>query len=68
MPEKESILSPAEATLRSFAIHSRIHLYLLDAQKPAVWTALPSGSKGRTPAAFSCQFHSVRLLWLKLPA
>ena len=36
MPEKEAALSPADAVLRSFAIHNRIHLYLLDALAPVL--------------------------------
>ncbi|MGO9336563.1 MAG: DinB family protein [Terracidiphilus sp.] len=64
MPEKETALSPAEAVLRSFAIHNRIHLYLLDAVAPAVWTAPPPGGKGRTLAALVSHMHKVRLMYL----
>ena len=65
MPEKESPLSPADAMLRSFSIHNRIHLYLLDALSPDVWAAEPPAGKGRTLAALVSHIHSVRLMWLK---
>jgi len=65
MPEKEAVLSPADAVLRSFAIHNRIHLYLLDALSAEVWTLPPPGGKGRTLAALISHIHSVRLMWLK---
>ena len=41
MLQKNEPLSPADAVLRSFAIHNRIHLYLLDALAPEAWTAEP---------------------------
>lgn len=63
--EKEAALSPPDAVLRSFAIHNRIHLYLLDALPHEVWTATPPGGKGRTLAALVSHIHSVRLMWLK---
>jgi uncharacterized damage-inducible protein DinB len=65
MPEKEAALSPADAVLRSFAIHNRIHLYLLDALAPDVWTMPPPGGKGRSLAALIAHVHSVRLMWMK---
>jgi uncharacterized damage-inducible protein DinB len=65
MPEKEAALSPADAVLRSFAIHNRIHLYLLDALAPVVWAEAPPGGKGRTLAALVSHIHGVRLMWLK---
>jgi len=65
MPDKEAALSPADAVLRSFAIHNRIHLYLLDALPPEAWLATPPGGKGRTLAALVAHMHSVRLMWLK---
>jgi uncharacterized damage-inducible protein DinB len=65
MPEKEAALSPADAVLRSFAIHNRIHLYLLDALSPEVWSATPPGGKGRTIAAMVSHIHKVRLMWLQ---
>lgn len=65
MPEKDAALSPADAVLRSFAIHNRIHLYLLDALAPEVWAAAPPGGKGRTLAALVSHMHKVRLMWLK---
>ena len=65
MLQKNEPLSPADAVLRSFAIHNRIHLYLLDALAPEAWTAEPPGGKGRTLAALVSHIHSVRLMWLK---
>lgn len=65
MPEKEAALAPADAVLRSFTIHNRVHLYLLDAIAPEAWTATPPGGKGRTIAALAAHIHSVRLMWLK---
>jgi uncharacterized damage-inducible protein DinB len=65
MPEKEAGLSPADAVLRSFAIHNRIHLYLLDTLPPEVWNEAPPGGKGRTLAALVSHIHGVRLMWLK---
>jgi uncharacterized damage-inducible protein DinB len=65
MPEKEAPLPPADAVLRSFAIHNRIHLYLLDAFPAEAWQATPPGGKGRTIAALVAHIHSVRLMWLK---
>jgi uncharacterized damage-inducible protein DinB len=66
MPDKEAALSPADAVLRSFAIHNRIHLYLLDALPYAVWKASPTGGKGRAIAAMFSHIHTVRLMWLKV--
>ena len=63
--EKETSLSPAEAVLRSFAIHNRIHLYLLDALPAEAWAAPTPTGKGRTLAALAAHIHSVRLMWLK---
>jgi len=65
VPEKEPALSPADAVLRSFAIHNRIHLYLLDAIPAEAWLATPPSGKGRTLAALVAHIHSVRLMWLK---
>jgi uncharacterized damage-inducible protein DinB len=65
MPDKASELSPAEAVLRSFAIHNRIHLYLLDALPYEVWQAPPPGGKGRAVGALFSHIHAVRLMWLK---
>jgi uncharacterized damage-inducible protein DinB len=65
MPEKEAVLSPADAVLRSFAIHNRIHLYLLAALPPEVWSAPPPGGKGRTIAALVSHIHKVRLMWMQ---
>jgi uncharacterized damage-inducible protein DinB len=65
MAQKDAPLSPADATLRAFAIHNRIHLYLLDALAPEAWLAEPPGGKGQTIAALVAHIHSVRLMWLK---
>ena len=65
MPEKEAPLSPVDGLLRSFAIHNRIHLYLLDAIPAEAWQAAPPGGKGRTLAALVAHIHGVRLMWLK---
>ncbi|MGA3371731.1 MAG: DinB family protein [Terracidiphilus sp.] len=65
MPKEDAALSPADAVLRSFAIHNRIHLYLLNALPPEAWDAAPPGGKGRTLAALVSHMHSVRLMWLK---
>ena len=65
MPKKDEALSPADAVLRSFAIHNRIHLYLLDSLAAEVWAAPPPGGKGRTLAALVSHIHSVRIMWLK---
>src|SRR3984957_19129411 len=46
MPEKEAPPPAADAVLRSFAIHNRIHLYLLDAIPAEAWHAAPPGGKG----------------------
>jgi len=44
MPGKAAPLSPADAVLRSFAIHNRIHLNFLERIAPETWTAaLPGG-------------------------
>jgi len=65
MPEKEAPLSPVDGLLRSFAIHNRIHLYLLDALPAEAWQGVPPGGKGRTPASMVAHIHGGRLMWLK---
>jgi uncharacterized damage-inducible protein DinB len=65
MAQKEVVLGPVEATLRSFAIHNRIHLYLLDNLAPEAWLMPQPGGKGRTLAGMAAHMHSVRLMWLK---
>jgi uncharacterized damage-inducible protein DinB len=65
MPENANSLPPAEAVLRSFAIHNRIHLYLLDALAPEVWDAPPPGGKGRSLATLVSHMLGVRLMWMK---
>jgi len=68
MPRKlseQSIPAPADAVIRSFSIHNRIHLYLLDALPAEVWDAPPPGGKGRTLAALVVHIHKVRLMYLE---
>ncbi len=65
MAEKEVPVGPVEATLRAFAIHNRIHLYLLDGLAPEAWLLTPPDGKGRSLAAMAAHIHSVRLMWLK---
>ena len=65
MATKELALGPVEATLRAFAIHNRIHLYLLDNLDRDAWFLTPPGGKGRTLAAIAAHIHNVRLMWLK---
>jgi uncharacterized damage-inducible protein DinB len=65
MAGKDAPLGPVEATLRTFAIHNRIHLYLLDNLAPEAWLLTPPDGKGRTLAAIAAHIHSVRLMWLK---
>jgi len=65
MATKQSPLSPAQATLRTFAIHNRIHCYLIDALDNSIWDATRPTGKGRTIAALFAHMHSVRLMWLK---
>jgi len=62
---KEAAFGPVEAMLRAFAIHNRIHLYLLDHLPAEAWTLAPVGGKGRTLAAMAAHIHNVRLMWLK---
>jgi uncharacterized damage-inducible protein DinB len=64
-PINEVVLSPAEAALRSYAIHNRIHLYLLDALPAEVWLTPPPGGKGRNIAALVSHIHKVRLMWME---
>jgi hypothetical protein len=54
-----------DATLRAFAIHNRIHLYLLDELAAEAWLAKPRGGKGRTLAAMAAHIHNLRLMWLE---
>jgi uncharacterized damage-inducible protein DinB len=65
MTQKDEPLGPVEATLRAFAIHQRIHLYLLDNLAPEAWEMAPPGGKGRTLAALAAHVHNVRGMWLK---
>jgi uncharacterized damage-inducible protein DinB len=61
----QAIPSPADAVLRSFSIHNRVHLYLLDALPAEVWDAPPPGGKGRTLPALVSHIHKVRLMYLE---
>jgi uncharacterized damage-inducible protein DinB len=63
--EKEVPLPPADAVLRSFAIHNRIHLYLLDALPSEAWNMPPPGGKGRTVAALIGHIHKVRQMYFE---
>lgn len=65
MATKQAPLSPAQATLRAFAIHNRIHSYLIDALDDSLWDVSRPSGKGRTIAALFAHMHSVRLMWLK---
>ena len=65
MATKQTPLSPAHATLRAFAIHNRIHGYLIDSLDNSIWDAQRPSGKGRTIAALFAHMHSVRLMWLK---
>jgi uncharacterized damage-inducible protein DinB len=59
-----SPVDPIEGTLRAFAIHNRIHLYLLDNLAPEAWhLSTPDGK--RTLSAIAAHIHNVRLMWLK---
>ena len=53
--------------LEAWEIHNRIHLYLLEAIKPAALDAV-SASKGRRVADQLAHVHNVRLMWLKAAA
>jgi uncharacterized damage-inducible protein DinB len=63
--EKKGPSDPVEATLSAFAIHNRIHLYLLENLAAEAWLMAPPGGKGRTLAAMAAHIHNVRLMWLK---
>jgi uncharacterized damage-inducible protein DinB len=52
-----------EQILETWAIHDRIHHYLLDAIDPEALGAV-SASKGRTVGEQFAHVHNVRLLWL----
>jgi uncharacterized damage-inducible protein DinB len=56
-----------EQLLESWAIHDRIHRYLLDAI-PAEALADVSASKGRSVGEQFAHVHNVRLMWLKQAA
>jgi uncharacterized damage-inducible protein DinB len=60
-------LAPADALLDTWAIHNRIHLYLLDAlSDDALRGQLTSG--GRDVAHQFAHVHNVRLMWLTAAA
>jgi uncharacterized damage-inducible protein DinB len=50
--------------VETWAIHNRVHLYLLDAIEPDT-LKLALKEKGRTVAALIAHIHNVRLMWLK---
>jgi uncharacterized damage-inducible protein DinB len=56
---------PAASLVQAFAIHERIHQYLLENIAPEAWNADPPDGKGRTVAALVAHIHNVRLMWLK---
>jgi uncharacterized damage-inducible protein DinB len=53
--------------LEAWAIHGRIHRYLLDSIPPEALDSV-STSKGRTVAEQFAHIHNVRLMWLKAAA
>ncbi len=53
-----------EQLLETWAIHNRIHLYLLDSLSEEALSATPTG-KGRSVFALFAHIHNVRLMWLK---
>ena len=56
-----------EQLLETWAIHDRIHRYLLGAIPPEALPAV-SASKGRTVGEQFAHVHNVRLMWLKSAA
>lgn len=60
-------LAAAAPLVESWAIHNRIHLYLLDAISPAGFAA-KAGGKGRAVGTALAHVHNVRLMWLKSAA
>jgi uncharacterized damage-inducible protein DinB len=73
-PESKSVevksLLPAlnaahEELLRSFDIHCRITIYLLDNLDPQSWRAPTPDGKGRDIASLAAHIHSVHCMWLK---
>ncbi|HLK58072.1 MAG TPA: DinB family protein [Chthonomonadaceae bacterium] len=56
-----------EQVLETWAIHNRIHLYLLNAIPEEDLPATPTG-KGRSVYALFAHIHNVRLMWLKSAA
>jgi uncharacterized damage-inducible protein DinB len=55
----------SESLLRTFDIHSRITLYLLEDLDPNAWRATPPDGKGRDIATLAAHIHSVHCMWLK---
>jgi hypothetical protein len=41
MAGREITLGPVDATMRAFAIHNRIHFYLLENLAPEAWLLTP---------------------------
>ena len=56
-----------EQIVETWAIHQRIHLYLLEALSEEALQAAPA-SKGRNVYALFAHIHNVRLMWLKSAA
>jgi uncharacterized damage-inducible protein DinB len=57
----------AAQLLETWAIHDRLHRYLLDSLEPAQLAA-KAGGKGRSVGAQLAHVHNVRLMWLKSAA
>ena len=64
-PQVPQTSSGDEALLRTFDIHSRITIYLIENLDPAAWRATPPGGKGRDIAGLVAHIHSVHAMWLK---
>ncbi len=64
-PKPQPIEEEVNPLLRTFDIHSRITIYLLQELDPAAWRATPPSGKGRDLAALAAHLHSVHAMWLK---
>ena len=65
MPKTEPQLSLADSLLRTFDIHNRVTIYLLQSLDPACWLAPTPDGKGRNVASIAAHIHSVHCMWLK---
>ncbi|HEY0758355.1 MAG TPA: DinB family protein [Acidisarcina sp.] len=68
MAKSELQMSAADSLLRTFDIHSRITVYLLQNLDPQCWHAPTPDGKGRDIAGLVCHIHSVHCMWLKAAA